>query len=93
LIIEDQPDRVRVVFLEGTGQTPLELEAPSVDGDELVGVLDARMFRVPIADIAYIEIGEFSSMETVAAVSLGFVGYMALLALSCLGGGCFGGGN
>ena len=44
LIIEDQPDRVRVVFLEGTGQTPLEIESPSVDGDELVGRLGATMF-------------------------------------------------
>jgi hypothetical protein len=75
-IIADQPDRVRVVFrdLEGTGQTPLELEAPSVDGDELVGVSDARMSRVPLADIAYIEVGEFSFMKS---GSLGLGAFMS----------------
>jgi hypothetical protein len=81
-IIADQPDRVRVVFLEGMGQTPLELEAPSVDGDELVGVSDARMSRVPLADIAYIEVGKFDFWKTGGAGLLGSLVYtfLALLA-------------
>ena len=91
-IIADQPDRVRVVFLEGTGQTPLELEAPSVDGDELVGVSDARMSRVPLADIAYIEVGKFSFMKAVGSGSLGLLGFMGLMIIVCASSGdCMGG--
>ena len=81
-IIADQPDRVRVVFLEGTGQTPLELEAPSVDGDELVGVSDARMSRVPLADIAYIEVGKLDFWKT---GGWGFLGLLEFSFLAMLG--------
>ena len=80
-IIADQPDRVRVVFLEGTGQTPLELEAPSVDGDELVGVSDARMSRVPLADIAYIEVGKLDFWKTGGWGFLGLLGFSFLAML------------
>jgi hypothetical protein len=80
-IIADQPDRVRVVFLEGMGQTPLELEAPSVDGDELVGVSDARMSRVPLADIAYIEVGKLDFWKTGGWGFLGLLGFSFLAML------------
>jgi hypothetical protein len=72
------------------GQTPLELEAPSVDGDELVGVSDARMSRVPLADIAYIEVGKFSFMKAVGSGSLGLLGFMGLVIIVCTSGDCMG---
>ena len=80
-IIADQPDRVRVVFLEGTGQTPLELEAPSVDGDELVGVSDARMFRVPLADIDHLKVGKLDFWKTGVSGFLGLLGFSFLAIL------------
>ena len=91
-ITADQPDLVRAVFrdLENTGRWPLELEAPSVDGDELVGVSDARMSRVPLADIAYIEVGKFSFMKAVGSGSLGLLGFMGLVIIVCTSGDCMG---
>jgi hypothetical protein len=87
LIIEDQPDRVRVVFLEGTGQTPLEIESPSVDGDELVGRLGATMFRVPLADIDHLKVGGLDYWKTTFAVVGGHFGSMiAIVTLGRLGG-------
>ena len=92
-ITADQPDLVRAVFRDldntsadrSTRRWPLELEAPSVDGDELVGLSDARMFRVPLADIAYIEVGEFSFSKT---VGVGALGYLAAVLIACAMGQC-----
>jgi hypothetical protein len=87
LIIEDQPDRVRVVFLEGTGQTPLEIESPSVDGDELVGRLGATMFRVPLADIDHLKVGGLDFWKTTfAVVGVHFGSMIAYVTLGRLGG-------
>ena len=82
-ITADQPDLVRAVFrdLENTGRWPLELEAPSVDGDELVGVSDARMSRVPLADIAYIEVGKLDFWKTGGWGFLGLLGFSFLAML------------
>jgi hypothetical protein len=79
LIIEDQPDRVRVVFLEGTGQTPLEIESPSVDGDELVGRLGATMFRVPLADIDHLAVNELRVLMPALAIVGAFYGSMFVI--------------
>ena len=78
-IIADQPDRVRVVFLEGTGQTPLEIESPSVDGDELVGRLGATMFRVPLADIDHLAVNELRVLVPALAIVGAFYGSMLVI--------------
>ena len=58
LMEEDQPDRVRVLM---GGETELELENPSVEGDELV----APGVSMPLADILLLEVREFSMDRTV----------------------------
>ena len=58
LIEEDQPDRVRVLM---GGGTELELENPSVEGDQLVG----PGVSMPLADILLLEVREFSMDRTV----------------------------
>ena len=58
LIEEEQPDRVRVLM---RGGTELELENPSVEGDELV----APGVSMPLADILLLEVREFSMDRTV----------------------------
>ena len=58
LIEEDQPDRVRVLLRSGN---ELELENPSVEGDELV----APGVSMPLADILLLEVREFSMDRTV----------------------------
>ena len=62
LIEEDRPDRVRV-----TGGEVLEREvvAPSVEGDQLVGVDGVSM---PLADILRLEVHGFSAGRTVLVV-------------------------
>ena len=57
LIEEDQPDRVRVLM---RGGTELELESPSVAGDELV----APGVSMPLADIIRLEVRAFSRGRT-----------------------------
>ena len=54
-IEEDRPDRLRV-FLRGKPLDPVELENPTVDGDELV----ASGTAVPLADITRIDVSKVS---------------------------------
>ena len=95
LIEEDRPDRVRVTMPDGT---QVELENPSVEGDELVGyaggyervggrLIQTGSVPVPLADILMLEIRNFSLGRTVLLVLGGF----GALPLVCLGGGCMGG--
>ena len=60
LIEEDQPDRVRVLM---RGGTELELENPSVEGDELV----APRVSMPLADILRLEVWASSQGRTALA--------------------------
>ena len=64
LIEEDQPDRVRVLM---RGGYQLELENPSVEGDELV----APGVSMPLADILRLEVWASSRVRTALA---GFAG-------------------
>ena len=57
LIEEDRPDRVRVTMPDGT---QVELENPSVEGDELL----APGVSMPLADILELEVREFSMDRT-----------------------------
>ena len=95
MIEEDQPDRVRVTM---PGGIQVELENPSVEGDELVGyaggyervggrLIQTGSVPVPLADILMLEIRNFSLGRTVLLVLGGF----GALPLVCLGGGCMGG--
>ena len=68
LIEEDQPDRVRVLM---GGGTELELENPSVEGDELV----APGVSMPLADILRLEVGAFSRGRT----ALSAFGWLAVV--------------
>ena len=66
LIEEDQPDRVRVLL---RGGNELELENPSVEGDELV----APGVSMPLADILRLEVWASSRVRTALAGFGGFV--------------------
>ena len=71
LIEEDQPDRVRVLL---RGGNELELENPSVEGDELV----APGVSMPLADILRLEVLASSRGRTAGAVAAGlFVIFIA----------------
>ncbi len=79
-----QPDRVRVTM---PGGIQMELENPSVEGDELVGYAEryervgGRLIQtssvgygsVPVADIIMLEVKKFSMGRTVLLVLGGFV--------------------
>ncbi len=70
---EDRPDRLRV-FISGKPLNPIELEGPTVDGDELI----ASGTAVPLADITRIEVSKISIGRSVgfgwlAAVAAGLV--------------------
>ena len=66
----EQPDRVRVL-MRGGGQ--VELENPSVEGDELVAVGDRS---VSLEDVLVLEVWGFSMDRTILLV-LGTSGYGA----------------
>ena len=71
LIEEEQPDRVRVLL---RGGNLLELENPSVEGDELV----APGVSMPLADILRLEVLASSRGRTAGAVAAGlFVIFIA----------------
>ena len=61
VIEEDQPERVRVLM---RGGTELELESPSVEGDELVA---PGNFSMPLADILRLEVWASSQGRTALA--------------------------
>ena len=81
LIEAMQPDHVRVLV---RGEGEVELENPSVEGDQLLGANGASL---PLADVLMLEIREFDIVRTVGLVLL----LSPLTALVCLGGGCMGG--
>ena len=64
LIEEDQPDGVRVLM---RGGTELELESPSVEGDELV----APGVSMPLADVLRLEVQASSRGRTALWVFAG----------------------
>ena len=71
----EQPDRVRVTTQDGT---ELELENPSVEGDELVA---SGGFSMLFADIVILESRKFSMDRTMLAV-LGGVLALPVVALA-----------
>ena len=81
LIEAMQPDHVRVLV---RGEGEVELENPSVEGDQLLGANGASL---PLADVLMLEIREFDIVRTVGLVLL----LSPLTALVCLGGNCMGG--
>ena len=81
LIEAMQPDHVRVLV---RGEGEVELENPSVEGDQLLG---ANGVSLPLADVLMLEIREFDIVRTVGLVLL----LSPLTALVCLGGDCMGG--
>ena len=87
-----QPDRVRVTMPDGT---QVELENPSVEGDELVA---SGGFSMPSADVVILESRKFSMDRTVLLVLGTVVGapvlilgiYMIVCPGAIIGGGCSG---
>ncbi len=76
VIEEDQPERVRVLM---RGGTELELESPSVEGDELVA---PGNFSMPLADVLMLEVQRFDVARTIlrvgGAVTVAFVVYVGI---------------
>ena len=82
LIEATQPDRVRVLT---PGGVQVELENPSVEGDQLVGADGASM---PLADVLQIQIRNFNLGRTVLA-GLGVFMLGAAIDGACvMSGGC-----
>ena len=79
----EQPDRVRVTTQDGT---QVELENPSVEGDELVA---SGGFSMPSADVVILESRKFSMDRTVLLVLGGVlalpVALIAALLIDCGG--------
>ena len=79
----EQPDRVRVTTQDGT---QVELENPSVEGDELVA---SGGFSIPFVDIVILESRKFSMDRTMLAVLGGVlalpVALIAALLIDCGG--------
>ena len=79
----EQPDRVRVTTQDGT---QVELENPSVEGDELVA---SGGFSMPFVDIVILESRKFSMDRTMLAVLGGVlalpVALIAALLIDCGG--------
>ena len=69
-----QPDRVRVTMPDGT---QVELENPSVEGDELV----APGVSMPLADILELEVREFS-MDRTALLLVGVAAGVLVVAVA-----------
>jgi hypothetical protein len=82
VIEETQPDRVLVVVPGGE----VELENPSVEGDQLVG---ADGVSLPLADILGLETRGFSPGRT-AGLALLLIALTPVLCLEQLGGDCMG---
>ena len=74
LFEEDQPDGVRVLM---RGGTELELESPSVEGDELV----APGVSMPLVDILLLEVREFS-MDRTALLLVGVAAGVVVVAVA-----------
>ena len=68
----EQPDLVRVTTQDGT---ELELENPSVEGDELVA---SGGFSMPLADIIGLEVREFSMDRTMILLGGVVVGVLVV---------------
>ena len=72
LIEEDRPDRVRVTMPDGT---QVELENPSVEGDELVA---SGGFSMPSADVVILESRKFSMDRTMILLGGVVVGVLVV---------------
>ena len=72
LIEEDRPDRVRVTMPDGT---QVELENPSVEGDELVAL---GGFSMPSANVVILESRKFSMDRTMILLGGVVVGVLVV---------------
>ena len=70
LIEATQPDRIRV---NGGSVLEQEVEAPSVEGDQLVGAGD---FSMPLEDIIEIEFRRISAGRTILLVPLAWLSFI-----------------
>ena len=59
------------------GAPRIEVSSPSIEDDQLVGVVEGQMFSTPLADIAMLEIRNFDLGKTVGALGLGYLGLIA----------------
>ena len=76
----EQPDRVRVLMQNGT---QVELEEPSVEGDELV----APGVSMPLADILLLEVREFS-MDRTVLLAVGVAAGVSVAAVAVVAAVC-----
>ena len=55
------------------GALRIEVSSPSIEGDQLVGVVEGQIFSTPLADIAMLEIRHFDLVKTVGTLGLGYL--------------------
>ena len=55
------------------GAPRIEVSSPSIEGDQLVGVVEGQIFSTPLADIAMLEIRHFDLVKTVGTLALGYL--------------------
>ena len=61
------------------GAPRIEVSSPSIEDDQLVGVVEGKMFSTPLSDIAMLEIRHFDLGKTVGTLGLGYVGLTAFV--------------
>jgi len=82
--VETHPSRkIRISSMAMTALVPsaprIEVSSPSIEDDQLVGVVEGQMFSTPLADIAMLEIRHFDLGKTVGTLGLGYVGLTAFV--------------
>jgi hypothetical protein len=80
--VETHPSRkIRISNMAMTALVPgaprIEVSSPSIEDDQLVGVVDGQMFSTPLSDIAMLEIRNFDLVKTVGTLGLGYLGLVA----------------
>jgi hypothetical protein len=77
LIEEDHPDRVRVWH---DGQATEFLD-PRIDGNAITSTIPTELGRIPLTDITFMEVNEFSSNRTFL---LGMVPIITVVLVCCV---------
>ena len=59
----------------------LMVDSPSVEDDQLVGVVGGQLFSTPLAEITMLEVRKLDVGKTLTTLATGGLGYMAIVVL------------
>ena len=57
------------------------VDSPSVEDDQLVGVVGGQLFSTPLAEITMLEVRKLDVGKTLTTLATGGLGYMAIVVL------------